>query len=285
MSISIGRLKIGRDTPKDPEGRMTLVEHLAELRSRLMIAVLAIVVGMVVTWIFYEPIFNLLKEPFWNTVEQLKQERGLDAKLVIGDVAGPLMLQLKVSLVGGLVLSSPVWLYQIWAFIMPGLHRNERKWTMVFVGTAAPLFIIGVLVGYFAMPKGLNVLIDFTPMEVSNFVQLDTYLSFTLRLLVVFGISFEIPIFVILLNLVGILSAARLKKWRAGIIFVLFVFSAVATPSTDPITMLILAIPMSVLFVVSEVIARFIERRRRANLQAEGIDIDAIENAGKLDDD
>jgi sec-independent protein translocase protein TatC len=284
MSISIGRLKIGRDTPKDPEGRMTLIEHLAELRSRLMIAVLAIVVGMVVTWIFYEPIFNLLKEPFWNTVNQLKQERGLDAKLVIGDVAGPLMLQLKVSLVGGLVVSSPVWLYQIWAFIMPGLHRNERKWTMVFVGTAAPLFIIGVLVGYFAMPKGLNVLIDFTPMEVSNFVQLDTYLSFTLRLLVVFGISFEIPIFVILLNLVGILSAARLKKWRAPIIFVLFVFSAVATPSTDPITMLILAIPMSALFLVSEVIARFIERRRRANLQAEGIDIDAIERAGEFKD-
>ncbi|GAB3412573.1 twin-arginine translocase subunit TatC [Flindersiella endophytica] len=285
MSISIGRLKIGRDTPKDPEGRMTLVEHLAELRSRLMIAVLTIVVGMVITWIFYEPIFNLLKEPFWSTINQLKQERGLDAKLVIGDVAGPLMLQLKVSLVGGLVVSSPVWLYQIWAFIMPGLHRNERKWTMVFVGTAAPLFIIGVVVGYLAMPKGLNVLIDFTPMEVSNFVQLDTYLSFTLRLLVVFGISFEIPIFVILLNLVGILSVARLKKWRAPIIFILFVFAAVATPSTDPITMLILALPMSALFLASEVIARFIERRRRANLIAEGIDIDAIENAANLDDD
>jgi sec-independent protein translocase protein TatC len=285
MSISIGRLKIGRDAPKDPEGRMTLVEHLRELRFRLIVAVLAIVVGMVVTLIFYDTIFNLLKEPFWDTINQLKKERGLDAKLVIGDVAGPLMLMLKISLVGGLVISSPVWLYQIWAFIMPGLHRNERKWTMVFVGTAAPLFIIGVLIGYFALPKGLTVLIDFTPMEVSNFVQLDTYLSFTLRLLVVFGISFEIPIFVILLNLVGVLSAARLKKWRAPIIFVLFVFAAVATPSTDPITMLFLAVPMSVLFIVSEVIARAIERRKRDRLRAAGVDIDAIENAAKLDDD
>lgn len=285
MSISIGRLKIGRDTPKDPEGRMTLVEHLRELRFRLIVAVLAIVVGMVVTLIFYDTIFNLLKEPFWDTVNQLKRERELNAELVIGDVAGPLMLMLKISLVGGLVISSPVWLYQIWAFIMPGLHRNERKWSMVFVATAAPLFIIGVLIGYFALPKGLNVLIDFTPMEVSNFVQLDTYLSFTLRLLVVFGISFEIPIFVILLNLVGVLSAARLKKWRAPIIFVLFVFAAIATPSTDPITMLFLAVPMSVLFVASEVIARVIERRRRERLRAAGVDIDAIENAGKLDDD
>ncbi|MEQ4206596.1 twin-arginine translocase subunit TatC [Actinopolymorpha sp. B17G11] len=291
MSLSLGRLR-GWRTPKpesDPEGRMTLVEHLRELRSRLMKAVGAIVLGAIVGWFFYEELFHLLADPLRDAIDRINESRPagekINASLTFNDVAGPLMMQLKISLIAGLVATTPVWLYQIWAFIVPGLHRNERKWTMVFVGTAAPLFIAGIVVGYLAMPKGLNVLIDFTPVDVLNLPTVDRYLSFVIRLLLVFGLAFEIPIFVVMLNVVGVLTVARLSKARAWIIFGIFVFAAVATPSTDPITMLLLATPMTILFLASELIARFIERRRRARLIAQGIDIDAIERAGRLDDD
>jgi sec-independent protein translocase protein TatC len=265
---------------------MTLIEHLRELRSRLLKAVGAIVIGMIVGWIFYDTLFHLLQEPYATTVAQLKREHpNMKTELVMGDIAGPLMLQLKISLVAGLVMACPIWLYQLWAFIMPGLHKHERRWTMTFVAAAAPLFIGGVVIGYFAMPKGMTVLLEFTPGTVANFIQLDKYLSFTIRLLVVFGVAFEIPIFVVLLNLVGVLSVARLSRLRAWIIFGIFVFAAVATPSTDPITMLLLAAPMTVLYLLSELIARYVERRRRARLVAQGIDMDEIERAGRFDDD
>jgi sec-independent protein translocase protein TatC len=158
-----------------------------------------------------------------------------------------------------------VWLYQIWAFILPGLHRNERKWTVLFISIAGPLFLSGVALGYYVLPKGLAVLIGFTPESVTNLVDLNGYLSFILRILLVFGISFEIPLFVVLLNLAGVVRAHQLAKWRSWIVFGTFIFAAIATPSTDPITMLFLALPMTALFLISEVIARVIDRRRGRN--------------------
>jgi sec-independent protein translocase protein TatC len=177
-------------------------------------------------------------------------------------VAGAFILQVKVSLVAGIVLSSPVWLYELWAFILPGLHRSERKWTIIFVSIAGPLFASGVALGYWVMPKGLQVMLSFTPDGLSNFIDVSTYLNFVLRVLLVFGVAFEIPLFVVLLNLAGVVSGKQLGQWRAWIIFATFIFAAVATPSTDPITMLLLAIPMVLLFLISEVIARLVDRRR-----------------------
>ncbi|MEJ7705870.1 MAG: twin-arginine translocase subunit TatC [Nocardioidaceae bacterium] len=167
-----------------------------------------------------------------------------------------------MALTAGLVFSCPVWLYQLWAFIMPGLHRTERKWTLIFVSVAGPLFLAGVALGYYVLPKGLAVLLGFTPEGVSNLIDVKDYLNFILRILIVFGISFELPLFVVLLNLAGAVKARQLARWRSWIIFALFIFAAVATPSTDPITMLMLAIPMSILFLISEQIARFTDRRR-----------------------
>lgn len=266
---------------------MTLVEHLRELRGRLLKAVLALLIGMIVAWQFYDQLFHILQQPVESAVQRLQETRNIKYGINFGGIASPLMLQLKISLVAALVASCPIWLYQLWAFIVPGLHKNERKWTVVFIGTAAPLFIGGVVIGYFAMAKGIEVLFSFTPMgdNIQNLLGIEDVLSFILRLLLVFGLAFEIPIFVIMLNLVGVLSAARLSKWRAPIIFVIFVFAAVATPSIDPITMLLLAIPMSALFLASEQIARFIEKRRRASLVAAGIDIEKIERAGEKKDD
>lgn len=244
------------------EARMTLTEHLRELRFRMFVSVVAMSIGFVVGWIYYADISHLLTDPYTSTVKQLAKSQGIDSKAVIQGVGTPFILQAKVALVSGLVLSSPVWLYQIWAFILPGLHRNERKWTLIFVAVAGPLFAAGVVLGYVVLPKGLSVLIGFTPDQVTNLVDLNDYLSFVLRILLVFGVAFEIPLFVILLNLAGIVRARHLAKWRSWIIFGTFVFAAVATPSTDPITMLLLAIPMVVLFLISEVIAHVVDRRR-----------------------
>ncbi|MDP9442919.1 MAG: twin-arginine translocase subunit TatC [Actinomycetota bacterium] len=248
--------------PFDPS-RMTLVEHLRELRSRLLKSVVAVVAMMVVAWFFYEPLILLLREPFGNSVEALLAERDLRAELTLAGVADPFTLRVKISLVAGIVLASPVWLYQLWAFIVPGLHRHERRWSLIFGAVAGPLFIAGVVLGFLVLPKGIQILLNFTPPEVSNLVQVDRYLSFVLRLLLVFGVAFEIPLFVVLLNLAGVVSARSLARHRSWIVIGTFAFAAVATPSTDPITMLFLAVPMTGLFLASEVIARLVDRARR----------------------
>jgi sec-independent protein translocase protein TatC len=244
------------------QSRMTLAEHLRELRRRMFVSICVIFVGCVVGWIFYDDISRLLTDPYTTTVKRLAEDQGIKSQAVIQGVGTPFILQAKVALVSGLVLSSPVWLYQIWAFIMPGLHRNERKWTLLFVAIAGPLFAAGVVLGYVVLPKGLSVLIGFTPDQVTNLVDLNGYLSFVLRILLVFGIAFEIPLFVVLLNLAGVVRARHLSRWRSWIVFGTFVFAAVATPSTDPITMLLLAVPMVLLFLISEVIAHLVDRRR-----------------------
>jgi sec-independent protein translocase protein TatC len=204
--------------------------------------------------------YNEAKDMLGGTVQ---------TKAYIKGAGGPLLLQLKLSGIAGLVVTSPYWLYQIWAFILPGLHANERRWTKVFVAVAGPLFIAGVAVGYYVLPKGLEVLIGFTPAQLENLVEFGEYFSFFTRMLLVFGIAFEIPLFVILLNLAGVVSGRALGEYRAWIIVGVFVFAAAATPSTDPFSMLMLAVPMTVLFLASEVIARFVDRRRaRADLDA-----------------
>lgn len=257
---------------------MPLVEHLRELRNRLIKSVLAIFVGTVIGWIFYEQLFTLLTEPFNSSIESLAKERDLDAELTLGGVASPFTLQVKVALAAGIVLASPVWLYQIWAFVAPGLHGHERRWALTFLAVSSPFFLAGVALGYWVLPKGIEILIDFTPANVSNLVQVDGYLSFVLRMLLVFGVAMEIPLFVVLLNLAGVVSARALARSRSWIILGVFVFAAVATPSTDPITMLFLAIPMTLLFLISEIIARIVDRRRaRAG--------DAADLAGLADDE
>ncbi len=241
---------------------MPLADHLRELRTRLGIAMAAIAVGFVAGWIYYGRLSDLLLQPYDSVVRTLAKQQGIDSRAVITGVAAPFMLQAKVALVAGIAFSCPVWLYELWAFIVPGLHRHEKKWTLAFVAIAGPLFLSGIALGYVILPKGLQVLIGFTPHNVTGLVDLAGYLSFVLRILLVFGVAFEIPLFVVLLNLAGVVRAAQLSRWRSWIVFGTFVFAAVATPSTDPITMLLLALPMTGLFLISEVIARVVDRRR-----------------------
>ncbi|HEY0617739.1 MAG TPA: twin-arginine translocase subunit TatC [Kribbella sp.] len=241
---------------------MTLREHIAELRNRLLISVLAIVIGTVLGWIFYNDAFKFLTQPFNTSVAQLANEHGKTPILTFPGVGDALTFRIKISALFGLVLAGPVWLYQLWAFIAPGLHRNERKWAMVFSAIATPLFAGGMAVAYWTLPKGIAILISFTPLDIQNLIELPAYLDFVIRTMLVFGVAFLIPLVVVLLNMLGVVPAAALAKFRPYIILVIFVFAAVATPSGDPFTMCLLAIPMSLLFFAAELISRFTDKRR-----------------------
>ncbi len=246
--------------PVGPDGRMALADHLRELRARVLKIVTIVFVGMIVALFFFKPIFALVLGPYETAVAQLPED--IESVATIAGVGGPLMLYLKLCGTTSLILTSPLWLYQIWAFILPGLHDKERKWSRVFAAIAGPLFLTGVAVGYFTLPKGLEILIGLTQADLTNLVEFGDYLSFLIRTLLVFGIAFEIPVFVVLLNLAGVLTGKALGSHRAWVIIGTFVFAAVATPSTDPFTMLFLAVPMVLLFVISELIARFLDRRK-----------------------
>jgi sec-independent protein translocase protein TatC len=253
---------------------MALSDHLRELRARVLKCASVILLGVVVSLFFFDQIFQLVLTPYDAAKQAIDDDVRTEA--TIGGVGGPLMLQLKLCGLVGLVATSPFWLYQIWAFILPGLHSRERKWSRVFAAVAGPLFLAGVVLGYLTLPKGLEILINFTQADLTNLVEFGDYLTFLIRTLLVFGIAFEIPVFVILLNLAGVLSGAALGAHRPWIVMGTFVFAAVATPSTDPFSMLFLAIPMLILFGISEVICRILDRRRHDREQQTGVGDDEL---------
>lgn len=249
---------------EQPAGAMTLGEHLRELRSRLIKSLLAIAVGMVVGWIWYDPIFAFLSAPIEQVITQAQAE-GRDVQVVVLGVTEPFTLQVKISAVVGVVLAAPIWLYQLWRFVTPGLHRHERRSAYLFVAASLPLFLAGIAVAYLVLPKGLELLFGFTPANVGNYVEVNRYLSFFLRTALVFGIGFLAPLVIVSLNMVGILSGERLRSWWRGMVFGVFVFAAVATPSGDPITLLVLAGPMLVLIGAAIAFAMLNDRRRARN--------------------
>ncbi|WP_395692018.1 twin-arginine translocase subunit TatC [Nocardioides sp.] len=246
--------------PVGPDGRMALSDHARELRARLLRSAFALVLAFCLALFFYDDLLRLIEAPYKEALPRLQP--GTKSEIVLNGVTAGLMLQLKLCGVAAIVVASPYWLYQIWAFIMPGLHPSEKKWTRTFVAIAGPLFLLGVATGYYVLPTGIAVLLQFAPDTATTLVEFTQYFSFITRMLLVFGIAFEIPLFVIMLNLAGVVSGRALGKYRPWIILGVFVFAAVATPSTDPFSMLMLGIPMLVLFLVAEVIARLVDRSR-----------------------
>lgn len=263
MSVTgvIGLFRANPQNPIGDDGRMALADHLRELRARLMRVVLVLVLSLTVALFFYDQLFEVIYRPYEIAREQLQGK--VDTKGTISGAGGPLLLQLKMCGVAAIVVTSPYWLMQIWGFIVPGLHANEKRWTRLFAFVAGPLFLAGVAVGYYVLPKGLEVLIGFAPEKLQSLVDFGDYFSFFSRMLLVFGVAFEIPLFVLLLNFAGIVSGKTLGNHRPWIVIGTFVFAAVATPSTDPFSMLMLALPMTLLFMISEVIARLVDRRRK----------------------
>ena len=252
-----------RTKPQNPvgdDGRMALADHFRELRARLLRAITVLVIAVIVALIYYDPIFEFVTSPYRDALSQLN--KNVDSRLISSDIGGPLMIQLKLCSFVAIGATSPYWLWQIWAFILPGLHPRERKWSWLFIAVAGPLFIAGMALGFYIMPKGLTVLINFTQVNVQNLVDVGRLIGFMTQMLLVFGLAFEIPLFVVMLNLVGVLPGRVLARYRPWIVLGTFVFAAVATPSTDPFSMCFLAAPMLVLFGISEVITRAIDRTR-----------------------
>jgi sec-independent protein translocase protein TatC len=248
-------------------GRMPLIEHLRELRKRVVRSAGAIALCAVVGWIFYTDIITTLAEPVCDL--KSAQETGADncGALYINGVLGPLNLHIKVAILTGLLLAAPIWLYQLWAFVAPALHKREKRNSILFILAATPFFSVGAYFGYSILPLAIKVLFGFTPDALNNLVKFDDYLDFVTRTIFFFGIGFELPVFLVALNLIGAISGKGiLRPWRIWV-FGITLFVAGFTPSPDPLSMLALALPLITLYFLAGGIALLNDRRRRKKAQ------------------
>ncbi|PHX75292.1 MAG: twin-arginine translocase subunit TatC [Actinobacteria bacterium] len=242
---------------------MPLAEHLRELRRRIGRSALAILLLTSVGWVYYDQLIAFLASPMCD----LNEAKTSCGSLYINGVLGPLNLQLKVALTGGVILAAPIWLYQLWAYLAPGLHRREKKWAIIFTATATPLFAAGAYLSYVILPQAIKILMGFTPGTLNNLIKFDDYLDFVLRMILVFGISFELPLVMIALSLANLLTVQRMLAWWRGAVFCIFLFVAIFTPTGDPLTMVLLAAPLIVLYFLAVFVSWIIERRRGKRAQ------------------
>ncbi|MFI2616504.1 twin-arginine translocase subunit TatC [Streptomyces sp. NPDC018584] len=244
---------------------MPLAEHLRELRNRLAKGLLAITVVSIVAAFYSQDLMEFLADPVPRCEPGMKVTGGHCAKVTFNDLLSPFTTTVKVSLMVGIIISSPVWLYQLWAFVAPGLHKHERKYTYWFVAAAVPLFFGGAWLAYTILPVSMRVLLGITPDGAENLLPMDTILDFTVRMVLIFGISFELPLLLVMLNMTGMVTGRRMATWWRGVVMGVFIFGAVATPTTDPVGMIALAGPIVVLYFMAVGISLLNDRRRRRN--------------------
>ena len=260
----VGERYVRAQRQQNPEGRMPLFDHLRELRNRIVKMALALIAGMIVGFIFFDQAWRVIERPLCHTVVNGHsgcRTVGVD-QLILNSPLDPFYLRVKVAFIVGVILSSPVWLYQLWAFIAPGLYARERRWGHVFLGTAVPLFLAGNVLAYLSLGRSMHYLLGLTPAGVGNYIQVDLYMSFFMTMLLAFGIALELPLLIVMLNLAGILTHERFRKWRRMLIFVVFLIAGIANPSPDPITMLILGGACVALVEVAELIIWRHDRRQ-----------------------
>lgn len=247
---------------RNSEASMPLLEHFAELRKRIFKSALFIIGFGAVGWSIYGRIIQKLTAPVCDLSQV--SESGNCGILYINGVLGPIDLKFKISLIFGMIVASPIWLFQFWRFVSPALKRNEKKSSLIFVIFAVPFFLGGSYIGYRIMPLAVKLLLGFTPNSVSNLIKFDDYLIFVAQLVFVFGIAFELPVILTALNMVGILSGKTiLKPWRFAV-FGIMVFAAIFTPTGDPFTMLILAIPLICLYFLAGLLSVLRDRSKRS---------------------
>ncbi|MCY9783229.1 twin-arginine translocase subunit TatC [Nocardiopsis sp. EMB25] len=258
---------------------MPLMDHLRELRGRLTKALIGLALGAVVGYVFYQQVWDFLTAPYCS----LPESSAFDSEGCSLIVTGPFdafFVAMKVWIFVGALVSAPVWLYQLWAFVAPALHTREKKYAYIFVPLAALLFIGGAVLAYNITSLALTVLFGFLPEDADPMLTVDQYLDYMVIMMVMFGLGFVMPLLVALLNLAGILPHAALAKWRRAIIFGAFAISAVITPA-EPISMLALAVPLVVLFELAELFAFLNDRRKRRDDPLADLDDDEI---SELDD-
>ena len=288
LSPEDGHPDLGLAHRSNPEARMPLMEHIRELRNRVIKIAIAITVGSVIGWLVYKYVWNFIEQPFCKLPARSRYIPGVHntgschQQLIVTGLFDGLFLKLQISIAVGVILASPVWLYQLWAFIAPGLYRRERRWAYYFIGAAVPLFAFGAALAYLAMTKGLHFLLDLVPGGVTPLITITTYLSYAEAMLAIFGIAFELPLIFVLLNLAGVLTHERFRKWRRMIIFGVFAFAAVFTPSPDPLSMLLLAVPCLVFVEGAEVFAWIHDRRqaRFGSLEFPGLSHEEVAQYG-----
>jgi len=260
------------------DARMPLLDHLRELRKRVVRASVAILLASGFGWYFYNLIITKLALPVCDLAEAQRNGDTHCGALYINGVLGPLNLQIKVALLTGVIVAAPIWLYQLWAFIAPGLHRKEKRNSVLFLVSATPFFAAGATLGYLILPIAIKVLFGFTPNALSNLVRFDDYLDFVMRIILLFGLAFELPIFLVTFNLIGFLRCETiLRPWRIWV-FCIVLFTAAFTPTADPLTMGLLAVPLVMLYFMAGGIALLVDKRRDrrdGKIETESTAIDA----------
>ena len=265
---------------KDPEGRMALGEHLVELRNRLMICAISVLLLSILGWFLFPWVFDAVKAP----IEAAGEDSDLQALINFQGVGQGLNVKLQMAAYIGLILSSPMIIAQIWLFVMPGLHKNERKYAIGFFGSAIPLFFLGCVAGYWAVNQLVPVLMSFTPTEgsTSQIIPYSDYLTLLIKTMLAFGIAFVVPVVMVLLNFMGLISGkAMLKGWR-WIIFLSFAFTAVMVPTPEPITLIAMSAAIASLFFGAIVIALVHDKRQARRSGDEDLSDD---EASRIDDE
>jgi sec-independent protein translocase protein TatC len=251
-----------RRSEEERTGTMTLIDHLEELRHRLIISLYAVACGAVVGWFLFDPFLRLVQNPFCNFVlSRPENERPpTGCQLVFSGPLDSMLVKLKVVAFLGLAIALPVVLYQLWAFVVPGLTAREKKWSVPFILSSFVLFWLGAVFAFATLPKGLNFLLGFSGVRLVPLIAADRYIGFVVLVMLAFGVSFLFPIFLVFLQLVGVLSSARLRAWRRYAILGIAIFAAIITPSSDPYSMLAMMIPMYVFYEAAIIIGRLAKR-------------------------
>lgn len=248
-------------TETDLGGRMSLMEHLVELRTRLIRCVIAVAIGGVLGWFAFDPVIDILRVP----LEKLSDDPNVSDKFLALDPLEIFMLRIKMSAYLGIALSMPVILWQVWKFVAPGLYQNERRYATAFVASSTVLFALGAAVAYFTLPEALEFLKSMGGGNVVFQFSLEKYVTLILYMMLAFGVGFQFPIVVVFLQLVGIVSPKQLASFRRFAVVIIFVIAAVITPSADPISLIALALPMVLFYEISILIGRVIARSRSRN--------------------
>lgn len=258
---NVDRARRSRRT--NPEGAMSVVDHLRELRRRVLNIVLILTLGAAVGWFLYGPVMQVLQDPYCSVDPRYRfgGQDGRPCVLVFTGVLDGFTTHLKLAILTGAVLTAPAWLHQVWAFLTPGLKRSERRFTLAFVFSSTVLFAAGACLAYEILGRGLSVLLRMGGDNVQAMLTVSSYLSFVILTLVVFGLSFELPLVVVMANLAGVLPAATLRRTQRVAIFAIFVFAGVVVPSPDPFSMCALAVPMAALYELAIGIATLHDRR------------------------